>query len=152
MRGLQLGGLGLTLGTASSAAVARVSYLDDGGASAGLWYGANSNPAWVYDAPTNRVLGVIQRYNYNGGTVLKENTFFSYDLSTNVAALGNVIMTDDSVTVGTADQHGVGVLCKDQYGFWHSYGGAHSLPMKTSVSIDGGATWTAKGTLGTAMT
>jgi hypothetical protein len=135
-----------------SATIARVSYLDDGGASAGLWYGANSGPAWVYDAPTNRVLGVIQRYNYNGGTVLKENTFFSYDLTANVAAVGNVIMTDDSNVVGTADQHGVGVLCKDQYGFWHSYGGAHSLPMKHSISIDGGATWSAQGAVGTGMT
>jgi hypothetical protein len=145
-------GLGVTCIRGQGAAVARVSYLDDGGASAGLWYGANSNPAWVYDSTTNRVLGVIQRYNYNAGTPLKENTFFSYDLGTGVAAVGNVIMTDDSAVVGTADQHGVGVLCKDQYGFWHSYGGAHSLPMKHSISIDGGATWSAQGAVGTGMT
>lgn len=143
---------GIMPGFSGLASVARVSYLDDGGSGPGLWYGANSNPAWVYDAPTNRVLGVIQRYNYNSGTPLKENTFFSYDLSAGVATVGNVIMTDDSNVVGTADQHGVGVLCKDQYGFWHSYGGAHSLPMKHSISIDGGATWTAQGAVGTGMT
>lgn len=149
-------GIGLELtdnqGHGAGAGTSFLSYLDDGGASAGLWYGANSGPAWVYDAPTNRVLGVIQRYNYNAGTPLKENTFFAYDLTAGVATVGQVIMADDSNVVGTADQHGVGVLCKDQFGFWHSYGGAHSLPMKHSISIDGGATWAAQGAVGTGMT
>jgi len=145
-------GLGVTNIRGQGVVISRVPYLDDGGSGPGLWYGANSNPAWVYDAPTNRVLGVIQRYNYNSGTPLKENTFFSYDLTAGVATVGQVIMTDDSNVVGTADQHGVGVLCKDQYGFWHSYGGAHSLPMKHSISIDGGATWSAQGAVGTGMT
>lgn len=131
----------------------RVNYLDDQGASAGLWYGASANPAFVYDAPTNRVLGVVQRFNWNGGNgPLKENTILIYDMATRTATIGGVIMTDDGTIVGSADQHGVGTLCRDQYGFWHSYGGGHNQPMKHSVSVDGGLTWTASGTLGTSLT
>lgn len=139
--------------TPGPAAGYRVAYLDDQGASAGLWYGASANPAFVYDAPTNRVLGVVQRFNWNGGAgPLKENTILIYDMATKTATIGGVIMTDDGTIVGSADQHGVGTLCKDQYGFWHSYGGGHNQPMKHSVSTDGGLTWTASGTLGTSLT
>lgn len=130
----------------------RVNYLDDQGASAGLWYGASATPAWVYDSATDRVLGVVQRFNYNAGSPLKENTAVIYDRKTKKATVAGVIMTDDGTIVGSADQHGVGTLVKDNFGFWHSFGGGHNAPMKHSVSTDGGVSWVANGSVGTTLT